>query len=88
MKITASKSRRGFSVEAVLRFLESFFASHRASFGTTPRTAAWFRFSSLCWSYRAGVIVNNPPPFRKALPDQRKHAADIPVFLARQMPVP
>ena len=40
---------------------------------------------SILGGYEAGVIVNDLPAVREALPDKRKHAADI-VFLAFQMP--
>ena len=36
---------------------------------------------------RAGVIVNDPPAFRKALPHQRKHSANF-TLLPFQMPAP
>ena len=40
------------------------------------------------WGDGAGVIVDDPPAFGEALPDQREHAADVAfVFVAREVPV-
>src|SRR5579859_416094 len=40
------------------------------------------------WGYGAGVIVDDPPAFGKALPDQREDTTDVAfVFVAREVPV-
>ena len=38
-------------------------------------------------SYGAGVIVDDPPAFGEALPDQREDAADVALLVAGQVPV-